>query len=61
MMPPKFSVVKQKSEKKENRGNFLRCLFGRLAGHGRKFKEPWLKGIAQTSGNLFQDRANQVV
>lgn len=29
---PTLSVVKQKVKKRENRGNFLRCLFESLAG-----------------------------
>lgn len=33
---PALSVVKQKVKKRENRGNFLRCLLESLAGKGRQ-------------------------
>lgn len=51
MVIPKLSVVMQKV-KRENRSNFLRCLFERVAAKGRKCKELQPKGTEETSGSL---------
>ena len=51
MMVTKLSVVMQKV-KRENSSNFLRCLFERVAGKERKYKELQPKSIEETSGNL---------
>lgn len=50
-MVTKLSVVMQKV-KRENSSNFLRCLFERVAGKERKYKELQPKSIEETSGNL---------
>ena len=38
--------------KRENSSNFLRCLFERVAGKERKYKELQPKSIEETSGIL---------